>query len=130
MVARYSPTLPPYLVYISFIVYPYLLSTIMDFLNYLKRSLSRLNRSKRGNVMNIIAGLAIISIGLGVISMVTSAFYGNIDQSDMSADANDSLEKVEGATWGGLSMATVIPYVLIGVGVIGLVIRGFGGMGD
>lgn len=91
---------------------------------------NRMLNSRRGNVMGIISALAIVSIGLGVISMVTSSFYGSIDRDDLSTEGNDTLAKVENATWGGLSMATVIPFILIGIGVISLVMRGFGGSGN
>ena len=94
-----------------------------------------LGNRRGGGVVDLIGALAVVSIGLGVISMVTAGFYNNIDRSQFTVDENNqsignaTLSKVVTSTWGGIAMATVIPYVLVGVGVIGLVIRGFGGSG-
>ena len=195
------------------------------------RWIYRLLRCKRGNAIGIISSLAVVTIGLGVISMVNSGFYNSIDKtlfgpegtvivhegtdiaestsmtlnytvtnplsgrsgslsiaytdaagnvtnvsigstsigslsgsspvvlsipsgvipngvlgvtydvtegetvtdtnlSYTQCNGSETLDKVEASAWGGIGMATVIPYILVGTGVIGLVITGFGSKGS
>ena len=61
-----------------------------------------------------------------IVLIIATAIYGNfstnIDQTGWSSSANSTLTKINTGTWNGFSLASLLPFVLIAVVIVGVIL--------
>jgi len=74
-----------------------------------------------GKVITIVAVPMLIIIGL----IVYAEFNSSVDTSDLSTDAQDAINATNSNAYAGFNLAGVLPIVIAGVAVLGIVIGAF-----
>jgi len=67
---------------------------------------------------------ALITIPLLLIISVAifGQFAANVDRSGWTAQANQTFERITGQTWAGYNLATLLPFIVIAIIVLGLIV--------
>lgn len=83
----------------------------------------KLASEKKGNVAVLVAIIVVViaSILIMVAAIIISKVDSAIDRSDLSAEANDTLDSVGTAAFGALDLMTVVLIILGAVAIIGAV---------
>jgi len=71
----------------------------------------------------------IVPLLLIIMVAIYTQFETNVDRADFSTDANTSFTKINTGTYNGFKLASLLPYVIIAMMILGLVIGAltFGG---
>lgn len=77
-----------------------------------------------GVVTQLIPAL-MVPLLLIIMVAVFSQFGSNVDREGWSSSANETYTKIETGTWGGFKLASMLPYVIIAVVVLGIIIGAF-----
>lgn len=77
-----------------------------------------------GYVIGLIVSVMVASIGLAIAAVVTFETTGAIDTTSGS-HAENAIEDIESNTASGFSIGSLLPLVIFGVGMIGLIITAF-----
>lgn len=77
-------------------------------------------------IKDLIATLVVSGILLIIGVVVFAKVRGTIDQTDMSADANATIDSVESTTYDAFQLTTVAMIVLAAAVIIGILISAFG----
>jgi len=54
---------------------------------------------------------------------VFGGFETNIDRGSWSSNANSSFQKVTSQTWQGYNLASLLPYVVIAMVIVGIIMK-------
>jgi hypothetical protein len=77
---------------------------------------------KLKGVSNLTYALLTVPIILIVATAIFSNFQSNIDRSGWTAEANYTFSKVTSGTWSGYNLASLLPFVLIAVVIVGVIL--------
>ena len=79
---------------------------------------------KKGMVKQLLPAL-VVPLFLIIMVAVYSSFGTNVSQSGWTADANTTYDNINTGTWNGYQLASLLPYVIIAVIVLGVLIGAF-----
>lgn len=79
---------------------------------------------RKGLVKQLLPAL-VVPLFLIIMIAVFTNFSTNVDQGEWSTDANDTYDDVTEGTWNGYQLASLLPYVIIAVIVLGILIGAF-----
>ena len=80
-------------------------------------------RSK-GIVKQLLPAL-VVPLFLIIMVAVYTQFGSTVDRGGWSSEANATYEKINTGTWGGYKLASLLPYVIIAMVVLGLLLGAF-----
>lgn len=80
--------------------------------------------NKKGMVQQLLPAL-VVPLFLIIMVAVYTQFGTNVDQSGWSTDANTTYTRINTGTWNGYRLASLLPYVIIAVIVLGVLIGAF-----
>jgi len=86
----------------------------------------QLRKSQSVGLKELIATLVVSGVLLIIGVVVFAKVKASIDQSDLTTDANTTIENVEQTTYDSFELATVALIVLAAAVIIGILIRAFG----
>ena len=86
----------------------------------------KLKKSQAVGLKELIATLVVSGILLMIGVVVFAKVRNTVDQSEMSADANTTIDNVETTTYDSFELTTVALIVLAAAVIIGILIRAFG----
>lgn len=75
---------------------------------------------------NLVYALLAVPMILIIATAIFTNFAENIDRSDWSSDANTTYTKVTSGTWSGFNLASMLPFILIAVTIVGVILGAFG----
>jgi len=78
--------------------------------------------SKRKGVSNLTYALLTVPLLLIISTAIFSNFQTNISRANFTTDANTTFDKVVSGTWSGYNLASMLPFVLISVVIIGVIL--------
>ena len=98
-------------------------SNPMDAVNHLvsQAKAGQMGGGVLGKVITIVAVPMLIIIGL----IVYAEFNSSVDTSDLSTDAQEAINATNNNAYAGFNLAGVLPIVIAGVAVLGIVIGAF-----
>ncbi len=76
-------------------------------------------------MQNLTYALLTVPMVLIIAIAIFGNFSSNIDQTDWSTDANDTFDKVNTGTWNGFNLASMLPFVIIAVVIVGIILGAF-----
>jgi len=79
---------------------------------------------RKGIVRQLLPAL-VVPLFLIIMVAIFTQFRSNIDQTGWSSEANETLTKVESGTWGGYKLASMLPYIIIAMVVLGILLGAF-----
>lgn len=77
-------------------------------------------KGKKG-VSDLIYALLTVPIALILATAIFTQFSTNIDRTGWTAQANQTFEKVTGGTWTGFNLASMLPFILIALTIVGVI---------
>ena len=80
--------------------------------------------SKKGIVAQLIPAL-VVPLLLIIFVAIYTQFSSNVDRASWTTSANDTYDKINTGTWGGYKLASMLPYIIIAVAVLGILIGAF-----
>lgn len=78
----------------------------------------------KGVVKQLLPAL-VVPLFLIIMVAVFTQFGQNVDRGGWSAEANETYTKIESGTWGGYKLASLLPYIIIAVVVLGILLGAF-----
>jgi hypothetical protein len=84
---------------------------------------------KMKGISNLTYALLTVPIILIIATAIFSGFQTNIDRGSWSTEANNTFTKVSSGTWSGFNLASMLPFILIAVVIVGVILGAlaFGG---
>lgn len=79
---------------------------------------------KKGIVRQLLPAL-VVPLFLIIMVAVFTQFGQNVDRGDWSTEANETYQKIEQGTWGGYKLASLLPYIIIAMVVLGILLGAF-----
>lgn len=76
----------------------------------------------RKGVSNLTYALLTVPILLIIATAIFSNFQTNIDRSGWTSSANDTFNKITSGTWSGFNLASMLPFILIAVVIVGVIL--------
>ena len=77
---------------------------------------------KKKGVSNLTYALLTVPILLIVATAIFSSFQTNIDRTGWTTEANSTFTKVTAGTWNGFNLASMLPFILIAVVIVGIIL--------
>ncbi len=81
-------------------------------------------KKSKGIVKQLLPAL-VVPLFLVIMVAVFTQFNTNVDQSGWSTEANNTYTKIKTGTWGGYKLASLLPYIIIAMVVLGLLLGAF-----
>ena len=73
-------------------------------------------------VSNLTYALLTVPILLIIATAIFSQFSVNVDRGGWTEEANRTYEKVTSGTWSGFNLASMLPFILIAVVIVGVIL--------
>jgi hypothetical protein len=73
-------------------------------------------------VSNLTYALLTVPIVLIIATAIFSNFQTNIDRSGWTTEANNTYSRVTSGTWSGYNLASMLPFILIAVVIVGVIL--------
>lgn len=86
------------------------------------------NKAQAGSIIQIIIVVVVLMLAALILAPLQSQAQDRITDLN-NTDASDTFTDISDASWGSLSTASIIPYVVVFVVILGL-IAGLGGRRD
>lgn len=71
---------------------------------------------------DILYALVVLPIVLIIAMAIFGGFQSGVDTSGWSTEAQTAFEKTTSGTWKGYNLASILPFVAIALGILGLVV--------
>jgi len=75
---------------------------------------------------SLVNAVVVIPIVILISLAIYSQFSGNLDRSSWSTTANTTYASVNTGTYNGFNLATMLPFIVIAITVVGLILAAFG----
>jgi hypothetical protein len=73
-------------------------------------------------VSNLTYALLTVPILLIIATAIFSSFQSNIDKTGWTTEANATFSKITSGTWSGFNLASMLPFILIAVVIVGVIL--------
>jgi hypothetical protein len=73
-------------------------------------------------ISNIVYALLAVPMFLIIATAIFSSFQINIDRTGWAPEANATFNKITSGTWSGYNLASMLPFILIAVVIIGVIL--------
>jgi hypothetical protein len=73
-------------------------------------------------ISNLVYALLTVPLVLILSVAIFNQFTANVDTTGWSAQANQTFQRIQGSTYSGFNLGSMLPFIIIAVAIVGIIL--------